>query len=74
MVFITALLIGYLAAMLRSAVAVVLVSFLLTLVFIVSFVLSGTSVLSLLIAIAGFNAGLVCCATAYLVRTGFRTA
>lgn len=74
MVFLTSLLIGYSAAMLRSAVAVVFVSCLLTVVFSASFILSGTPLVSLLVSIAGFNVGLVCCAGAYLVRMGLRSA
>lgn len=58
MIFATALATGLFTAMLRSAFAVIAVAFMIGLVFLTAFLISGASVLALVLSIIGFNAGL----------------
>lgn len=74
MVVITSLLTGFFAAMLRSLFAVILVAFLISIAFLVAAILYGTSVIVLLLSIAGFNAGLILFAATYILRSGARSA
>jgi hypothetical protein len=60
---------GLFAAMLRSAVAVIMVAFLISLVFLGAFICYGASVVGLAISILGFNAGLILFVAAHLVRS-----
>jgi hypothetical protein len=58
MIFVTALATGLFTAMLRSAFAVIAVAFMIGLVFLAAFLISGASLLSLVLSILGFNVGL----------------
>jgi hypothetical protein len=74
MVLITSLLTGLFAAMLRSLFAMIAVAFLISLTFLVAFIFHGASVWGLIIAIAGFNGGLVLFVAAHVVRSGQHSA
>jgi hypothetical protein len=74
MVLITSLLTGLFAAMLRSLFAVITVAFLISLTFLGSFLFYGASVVGLVIAILGFNAGLIVFIGAHVLRSGQRSA
>lgn len=74
MVLITSALTGLVAAMLRSLFAVIGVAFLVSLTFLIAFLMHGTSIIGLVIAIAGFNAGLILFVAAHVYRSGHRSA
>jgi hypothetical protein len=65
MVLVTSLLTGLFTAMLRSLFAVIAVAFLISFTFAAAFVLYGASVVSLVLSIVGFNAGLLLFAGAH---------
>lgn len=69
MIFATSLAIGLFTAMLRSAFAVIAVSFMIGLVFVVALVMSGASLFALLMSVLGFNAGLITFGAGYLILT-----
>ncbi|MDB5524642.1 MAG: hypothetical protein JWM58_2405 [Rhizobium sp.] len=73
MIFVTSLVTGLFAAMLRSLFATIAVSFLICIVFAVAFALNGASVSALLISIAGFNGGLILFAAAHIFGSGARS-
>jgi len=74
MVLVTSLLTGLFAAMLRSLFAVISVAFLIALTFAIAAIFYGASIVGLVLAIAGFNAGLVVFAGAHFLRSGARSA
>jgi hypothetical protein len=65
---------GLFAAMLRSAFAVIIVAFLIAVLFAVAFVLYGASLVSLVLSLIGFNAGLALYGAAYIVASRSRSA
>ena len=74
MILITSLFTGIFAAMLRSLFAVISVAFMISVAFAAAAVLGGTSVVLLLLSMAGFNAGLILFAAAHVYRSGARSA
>jgi hypothetical protein len=68
MIFATTMMTGLASALLRSAFAVIFVAFMIMMIFATTWLISGTGVMALLIAIAGFNAGLILMALAYVIR------
>ena len=70
MIFATALATGLFTAMLRSAFAVIAVGFMIGLVFLTAFLISGASLVGLLMSVLGFNAGLITFGAGYLFATG----
>jgi len=74
MVLITSLLTGLFAAMLRSLFAMIGVAFLISLTFLIAFMLHGASIWGLVIAIVGFNAGLILFVAAHVLGSGQRSA
>lgn len=73
MIFATALATGLFTAMLRSAFAVIAVAFMIGLVFLAAFVISGASILGLVLSVLGFNAGLVTFALGLFLSSGSQT-
>lgn len=73
MIFMTALATGLFAAMLRSAFAVIAVAFMIALAFVAALLISGASIFSLLISIAGFNAGLITFGAGYMINSAIST-
>jgi hypothetical protein len=67
MIFVTALATGLFTAMLRSAFAVIAVAFMIGLVFLVAFLASGASILSFVLSVLGFNAGLMTFALGFVL-------
>lgn len=59
MIFATALATGLFTAMLRSAFALIAVAFMIGIVFLTTFLISGAGIFGLVMSILGFNAGLV---------------
>lgn len=74
MVLITSAMTGLVAAMLRSLFAVIGVAFLVSLTFLIAYLMNGTSVIGLVIAIAGFNFGLILFVAAHVYRSSHRSA
>jgi hypothetical protein len=74
MVLIISLLTGFFAAMLRSLLAMIAIACLISLSFVVAAILYGTSIIALVLAIAGFNAGLIVFVAAHIIRSGARSA
>lgn len=74
MVLVTSLFTGLFAAMLRSLFAVIIVSFLIAVAFLGSFLFYGASILGLVISIIGFNFGLIVFAAAHFLRSGAHSA
>lgn len=70
MIFMTALATGLFTAMLRSAFAVIAVAFMIGLIFLAAFIISGASVLALIFSILGFNAGLATFSVGLLFFSG----
>jgi hypothetical protein len=70
MIFVTALATGLFAAMLRSAFAVIAVAFMIGLIFLTAFLVSGASMLGLVLSILGFNAGLATFGLSLLFTSG----
>jgi hypothetical protein len=70
MIFATALATGLFTAMLRSAFAVIAVAFMIGLIFLVAFLISGASILGLILSVIGFNAGLVTFALGLFLSSG----
>ncbi|MCB1445388.1 MAG: hypothetical protein KDJ87_06195 [Rhizobiaceae bacterium] len=70
MIFAVALATGLFTAMLRSAFAVIAVAFMIGLIFLAAFLISGASVVGLLMSLLGFNAGLVTYGAGYLIFSG----
>ena len=70
MIFATALATGLFTAMLRSAFAVIAVAFMIGLIFLAAFLISGASILGLVFSIVGFNAGIVTFALSAFMRPG----
>ena len=70
MIFATALAMGLLTAMLRSAFAVIAVAIMIGVVFLAAFLLSGASIFGLVMSILGFNAGLITFGVGYMVLSG----
>jgi hypothetical protein len=66
MIVMTTILTGLTTAMLRSATALILVAFMIFVAFAVAYLFFGTGLFSLLMSIAGFNAGLVLFAAAHV--------
>ncbi|MBX9458424.1 MAG: hypothetical protein KL863_21635 [Rhizobium sp.] len=56
--------------MLRSAFAVIAVACMIGIVFIAAFVISGASILGLVMSVIGFNAGLVTYALSLILSSG----
>jgi hypothetical protein len=73
MIFATALATGLFTAMLRSAFAVSAVAFAIGLIFLTAFLISGAGIVSLLVSILGFNAGLITFSAGYVVASGRTT-
>jgi hypothetical protein len=71
-VLITSFSTGLFAAMLRSPAAVILVAFLIVVAFVAASLVQGASIGALLIAVVGFNAGLISLMVAHLIRAGAR--
>lgn len=69
MVLVISLFTGLFAAMLRSLLAMIAVAFLISLTFLAAFIFYGASILGLVIAIAGFNAGLILFVAANVLRS-----
>lgn len=61
---------GFFTAMLRSAFAVIAVACMIGIVFIAAFVISGASILGLVMSVIGFNAGLVTYALSLILSSG----
>ncbi|MDO6964365.1 hypothetical protein [Rhizobium alvei] len=59
MIFATAMMLGVSAALLRSVVSIILVAFLLVVAFLIAYIFTGASFMSLGLAVAGYNVGLV---------------
>jgi hypothetical protein len=74
MILITSLLTGLFAAMLRSLFAVIAVAFLISVAFLGAFIFYGASAFSLVIAILGFNAGLIAFVSVHVLRSGQHSA
>jgi len=74
MIVVTSMMTGLFAAMLRSAFGVIVVAFLIGIVFAIAFVLYGTSLASLVLAVLGFNGGLLLLGAAHVVGSGTRSA
>jgi hypothetical protein len=73
MIFATALATGLFTAMLRSAFAVIAVAFMISLIFLAAFLVSGAGIFGLVLSILGFNAGLVTFALGFLLSSGSPT-
>lgn len=73
MIFATALATGLFTAMLRSAFAVIAVAFMIGLIFLAAFLVSGAGILGLVLSILGFNAGLVTFALGVFLSSGTPT-
>lgn len=73
MIFLTALATGVFTAMLRSAFAVIAVAFMIGLIFLTAFVVSGASLLALVFSILGFNAGLATFSLSLFLTSGGST-
>lgn len=69
MIFATALATGLFTAMLRSAFAVIAVAFMIGLIFLAAFFISGASIMGLVFSILGFNAGIVTFAVGVFLRS-----
>jgi hypothetical protein len=69
MIFMTALATGLFTAMLRSAFAIIAVAFMIALVFFTAFLISGASIFTFLISVAGFNAGLITLGAGYMINS-----
>ena len=74
MIVVTSMMTGLFAAMLRSTFAVIMVAFMIGVLFAIAFVLYGTSLSSLALAILGFNGGLVLLGAAHVFTSGLRSA
>ena len=70
MIFATALATGLFTAMLRSAFALIAVAFMIGLAFLAAFLISGASILGLLLSVLGFNAGIMTFALGALLTSG----
>ena len=70
MIFATALATGLFTAMLRSAFAVIAVAFMIGLIFLAAFVISGAGIIGLVFSILGFNAGIMTFALGAFLRSG----
>ena len=70
MIFATALATGIFTAMLRSAFAVISVAFMIGLIFVAAFLISGASILGLILSVMGFNAGLATFALGVFLTSG----
>ncbi|MBB1250180.1 hypothetical protein [Rhizobium sp. G21] len=70
MILATSTLTGLLSALLRSAFAVILVAFLISVVAIVGVVFYGASLFTALLVVAGFNLGLIAAALGYVLFGG----
>jgi hypothetical protein len=70
MIFATSTLTGLFSALLRSAFAVILVAFLISVVTIIGVVFYGASLFTGLLVIAGFNLGLIGAALGYVLFGG----
>ncbi|UVC07210.1 hypothetical protein IHQ71_18540 [Rhizobium sp. TH2] len=68
MIFMTALATGLFTAMLRSAFAVIAVSFMIALAFFAAFLISGAGIYTFLVSVAGFNAGLIALGAGYMIN------
>ena len=73
MIFATALATGLFTAMLRSAFAVIAVAFMISLIFLVAFLVSSASIFGLVLSILGFNAGLMTFALGFFLSSGNAT-
>ncbi|CAN7200059.1 hypothetical protein [Rhizobium sp. LjRoot254] len=69
MIFMTALATGLFTAMLRSAFAVIAVSFMIALAFFAAFLISGAGIYTFLVSVAGFNAGLIALGAGYMINS-----
>ena len=67
MIFLATLLTGISSALLRSAVALIIVSFLIALLYLVAAIFFGTGLFAFLLAVGGFNAGLILFAAAHIL-------
>jgi hypothetical protein len=74
MLLITSLSTGLFAAMLRSSIAVIVVAFLIVVAFAAAAILHSASFVGLLLAVAGFNGGLIFYLIANLVRSNSHSA
>ena len=72
MIFVTSLITGIFAALLRSMFALISVAVLICVAFGFAAVLYGTSFMAFLLAIGGFNAGLILLAVGHMVLSGPR--
>ncbi|MCV3766156.1 MULTISPECIES: hypothetical protein [unclassified Rhizobium] len=70
MILTTSTLTGLFSALLRSAVAVILVAFLISVVAIAGVVVYGASIFTALLVVAGFNLGLIAAALGYVLFGG----
>jgi hypothetical protein len=72
MLLMTSLSTGLFSAMLRSTISVIMVAFLIVVAYAAAAVLYGASLIGLLLAVAGFNGGLILYLVGNLVRSGTR--
>lgn len=70
MILATSTLTGLFSALLRSAFAVILVAFLISVVAIVGVLVYGASLFTALLVVAGFNLGLIAAALGYVLFGG----
>lgn len=69
MIFATALATGLFTAMMRSAFALIAVAFMIALAFFAAFLISGASIFTFLVSVAGFNAGIITFGAGYVITT-----